>query len=204
MARPIRHTDTAPGWINRRFADLQRQINQERAAKRLPGSEIAAGNTFNVRGLLSILGGIQIIDDEGSVVWSALDGPLKVASAQANEDTADFPDYTWDLRLESQVPIPDGYTQAQVLMFVNAGCTGTGTSGLVGVYPNVNGTDGPHISNGNGGGGLALSVASFFATTLTGLSVTDTVDLKAYAYKGGAVAAGSCNTHLSASVLFLR
>ena len=33
--RPIRHTDTAPGWINRRFRELERQIRELRAEKRL-------------------------------------------------------------------------------------------------------------------------------------------------------------------------
>lgn len=35
MARGLRHTDTAPGWINRRFRDVDRQIRELRAEKRL-------------------------------------------------------------------------------------------------------------------------------------------------------------------------
>lgn len=39
----FRGLDTDPGWQNRRFADLQRQITELAAARRLPFSEITSG-----------------------------------------------------------------------------------------------------------------------------------------------------------------
>lgn len=39
----IRRTDTDPGWINRRLADLERQIRELRSAKRLPASTFPPG-----------------------------------------------------------------------------------------------------------------------------------------------------------------
>lgn len=41
MAKVLRHTDTDPGWINRRLRDLERQIRELRAEKRLAGSSFA-------------------------------------------------------------------------------------------------------------------------------------------------------------------
>ena len=39
----VRRTDSDEGWVNRRLADLQRQINEQRAAKRLPASTFPPG-----------------------------------------------------------------------------------------------------------------------------------------------------------------
>lgn len=41
--RPWRGVDTEPGWINRRFKDLETQVKELAAAKRLPASSVAGG-----------------------------------------------------------------------------------------------------------------------------------------------------------------
>lgn len=43
MGRPIRRTDTDPGWVNRELRALRRDVAELRAAKRLPGSTFPPG-----------------------------------------------------------------------------------------------------------------------------------------------------------------
>lgn len=43
MARPIRHTDTDPGWIRRELRELRKQVRELSAAKRLSAATIGSG-----------------------------------------------------------------------------------------------------------------------------------------------------------------
>jgi hypothetical protein len=43
MSRPIRHSDTTPGWINRQFRAIDGRFKRLESAKRLPGSTFPPG-----------------------------------------------------------------------------------------------------------------------------------------------------------------
>lgn len=55
MGKP-RHTDTDPGWVKRRFAQLEKKIDQLAAAKRLPSASISSGGlTVKDGGTIKVL-----------------------------------------------------------------------------------------------------------------------------------------------------
>lgn len=55
--RPIRRTDTDPGWTNRKFRDLERQLREQAAAKRLQAATITEGGITVLNGGITIKGG---------------------------------------------------------------------------------------------------------------------------------------------------
>lgn len=85
---PIRHSDTDLGWVNRRFAELQKQINALRSEKRLQSSSISEGGITVRDG-----GSIHVQDGGDILVWYPQDsysGAAIVAGDVYSSDTGDY------------------------------------------------------------------------------------------------------------------
>jgi hypothetical protein len=59
----FRGLDPSPGWINRKFRDIDTALRELRAEKRLPGSQVAEGTDFSVRGILRVIGALRLVGD---------------------------------------------------------------------------------------------------------------------------------------------
>ncbi len=193
------------GWLRRELNDLWKAIREQAAGRRLEAASIGEGGLVIQNGGSIVVqdgGDLRILDPDGSVVFSAQDGPLRSDFAQVDINTLTFPDATWTEYAVQTIPVPIGFTRAFVNLFASAGGTFTGaTGGNVGVQPVADGNGGPGLSNGTPAAG-PCSVNSSAAFNLTALG--DTIRLSAYCQRSGAVTAGSNNVHLSASIIFLR
>lgn len=69
--RKYRGVDAGPGWINRRFRDIDQQLRELRAAKGLAASTVAPGGSVFVKGLLKIVGALDLT---GTLSMKSSDG----------------------------------------------------------------------------------------------------------------------------------
>lgn len=181
------------------IADLRRRLDALEKSNPFENATIGAGGIT-----VTDSGNITILDGSGHVVWDALSGPLKIANVQIDDDSLTLPvDGTWHTYLVTNIPIPDGYTKAQVMVFASAGRTLSGaTSGNVGAAALSIAQNGPFISNGVNNGG-PVSASSYLSSYVSDLSGGLLVGMQAQS-TGGTTAAGSDNIHLSATALFIR
>lgn len=73
----FRKLDTSPGRVNRQMRDLRRALDEQRAARRLPGSAVEEGTDFSVRGVLRVVGSAIIsgaLDLTGTLSMKSDDG----------------------------------------------------------------------------------------------------------------------------------
>ena len=121
----FRGLDSEPGWINRKFRDIERQLRELRAAKSLAASTIGEG------GLTVKSGGGITITDGGTFQLRAADGTVifEVISNANNPDPSGNPQPTIRIKradgtaafiLEDPLPTVDGYRQI-LRMFDRAG-----------------------------------------------------------------------------------
>jgi len=132
--------------------------------------------------------------------------PIDSVVVQYDLNSTDLPlgNFTEITVARQTITVPDGYTRAQVQLFVNAGATITNAAGgSIGVQPRVAAAGGPPISNGVSGPS-PVSVGSFMARNLFNLDQIPTFDLRLFAYVNTTTVSGSGNAHLSAGVTFLR
>lgn len=193
----VRRLDADEGWINRKFADLQRQLNELRAAKRLQAATIGKGGLTVKDG-----GNITILDGAGVEVWSALDGPIKSFS---HAQSLDSPGLTssWAEYLTYTVPIPSGFTSCMISLFTSTGATAAvGGTINVGTRPVANGgaLAGPGLATGSATSSPVSVTSAWTWSGPVGTSLTIGVQ----AFLQGAITAGTDNVHLSGTVLFLR
>ena len=131
-----------------------------------------------------------------------------VQVTQVDSNTAWVTPGTWVQRAAHNFTVPAGFTTAYVTLFAAAGATFADSSGngLIGVQPTIQTTGGTGISNGASypaGSTQALSVTSFQALNLSGLTGGDTLSVSCWAYRNYAIS-GTENAHLSAQVIFYR
>lgn len=106
-----RHTDTDPGWINRKFARLEKMIRESAAAKRLQAATIGFGGLTVKDG-----GKIQVLYPDGRLAFSlasSLIGDVgqKVTMFQMlREDGASNIFTVWRIAAGSSDALPAGYS----------------------------------------------------------------------------------------------
>jgi hypothetical protein len=59
----VRRVDADEGWINRKFAVIERRLEQMAAAKRLPASSLAVGSSLLIKGVLKVIGTLDLTGD---------------------------------------------------------------------------------------------------------------------------------------------
>lgn len=104
----IRHSDTDLGWINRRFADLQKQLNELRSEKRLQAATISEGGLTIDKG-----GQIRLVAADGTTIFrifSDPDVPEPDGDAQPRVHMHRS-DGTLAMSLDDPLPGVDGYNQ---------------------------------------------------------------------------------------------
>jgi hypothetical protein len=127
--------------------------------------------------------------------------PVQVGSVQVDTVvTPETANAVWTIINGDTLDVPEGYTRALVNMYAAHGVTFTG-AGVLGVQPICTNHFGPPVSTGAPSAG-ALSVVSAGAFVLANLA--GPLDFGVQINRNGAVAAGSQNFHISASVIFLR
>lgn len=96
--------DTTPGWINRKFHKIEREMRELRA-RRLDGTEVDAGHGFTIRGVLNVIGSAIVnglidltgnltvrdagnidVRDEGLVRWYDSAGRLRFVQGRVAPD----------------------------------------------------------------------------------------------------------------------
>lgn len=105
-------TDTEPGWVNRRFARLEQQIREMRAARELENATVskgrttfAAGSTLEVSGVADFADGIIDTDALSSAVAAGFVYLDVFAFALSATPVA---------LIDTLVTVPDGFTSAVV------------------------------------------------------------------------------------------
>lgn len=106
--RKFRGVDDDYGWINRRFADLERQLRELRAVRSLEGSSIG-------RGGLTVMGsgGIKLVDDDGNVMFE-FHGDPNIPDPDGKPQprlVVNRVDGTACLLVDDPAPMADGYHQ---------------------------------------------------------------------------------------------
>lgn len=219
------------GWIARRFEDLQRQLNELRAARTLEAATIGRGGLTIDGGTLTITGnGIAESGDyqagvsgwalepngnaefnnltlRGGIIGNdALANPIMFGSADQSVSNLNMPSAT-SVLTTANIAVPAGFTTAAILVSVQVGlsATSTASSGVQAVASvmSPSAVDGDIIA-GLALAGQAMSIPATLATALTGLSVGSiTVAVKGN-YFGSAPQSNTGNGHVTALAIFTR
>lgn len=180
MSRPgqLAH-GRSPGDVVRQFVDRFQEIDRrlrENAAMATKAI-VAANNAIPI---------VQVTQIDSDVAWTT---PT-----------------SWTVRASHDFVVPAGFTTAYVTAFAATGATFDDASGfaLIGAGAVIAGATGPQITNGaTYSTSQALSVSSFQAYNVTGLSGGDTVTVQCLGYRQYGIS-GNENAHLSAQVIFYR
>jgi hypothetical protein len=184
--------------LQRRLELLERRVRIMERTSRLNSASIGEGGLTVRDG-----GDIFLEDAAGNIIWRASTDANVIRSRQRSiENTTLTPG--WTPTSMRQVSVPEGYTQASVLMWAAVGAT-YASVGFCGVQPTLT------VSGGPAQGGPAITspesriatVSSMWAVQLNDLTPGEIIDLVVYSYSQ-AHTANSGNIHMSAQVDFRR
>ncbi|MGH8965000.1 MAG: hypothetical protein ACRDXB_06685, partial [Actinomycetes bacterium] len=118
--RGLHRTDTDPGWINRRFRYLERQIQELSAAKGLSSSTIGSGGLRVKDGggiTIEDGGGITITDSgvldiaDGKIINQMLESPVLPETLEAEASNFSLTGGTYTDIVVAQTVVPAGYSK---------------------------------------------------------------------------------------------
>jgi hypothetical protein len=204
------------GWIGRKFQDLERQLNELRAAnpfatmgvKPMPDGLVVEGyETVNgpllINGPATITGALNL--PAGIIGNDALANPM-IVEASSNYLNNYAVGTTSTVRATVTLAVPDGFTSA-VVMTNAAGMAqnSTGTVDYLYVQAVVDGVNGGEMYT-SAGAGLAVGIASPFNTTIYGLTDGQLITVSVATRTGFATwSASTANqANIYATVLYFR
>ena len=196
-------------WIGRRFAELEKEIRELKAANVFGTTGITpqdGGTDFDgyvrVNGEMFINGPLNL--QPGSIQNDSLASPISVG--RASEATTGFAVTTSDQTLSTTtIPVPAGYTQALVFVVCNVGALNpTPNNDFLYSKAVINGAGSREVFGyvANDGGSVAVTTAkSDLITGLSGGSITCAVTVAAGA---NWTASGANRAYVEAQAIFLR
>lgn len=197
--------------VEQRLRNLENELSRLRTSvlgqRKL---EVSEGD-FAVSGGGSIVvqapGDLIIRDAGGTQLFSALDGPVRVAVANGATGGQNFPGAgVWGTFNTQTIAVPAGFTRALVFALATVGATASGAGPAAWkVRPVIAGIPEPNDGvAGTIGATLAASWACGFSASLSGLSGSFDVSVQGAQAAGSSFAGGSVNGHITAIALFLR
>lgn len=206
---PIHRDHSDIGWIKRRLAMIERQVQQDRAARRLENATIGKGG-LHVRG-----GDIFLEDEDGNVLWQASKDPTTFASDWAEDNAMSVPTSWTDVYSPKVIAVPRGYwySLAQINAMVGDSFNPTGNVSCAPLirWIRADGTSsvevGPTTNSGNGDVSVANSFylrTAYFGVS-PGASPWTGIQLGVRMVRvGSELSPTSGNWHLSGAVIFKR